>query len=123
MTTPEHTPRTVSCPPAPEGCGAAVGQPCMSHGGTRERTDFHRSRTAAWIQARVDRSPAVSLIQRAAVQKRGMHAKHTVRLLEEHGLTAEAALIQRALRDRNGLMSAKQAAQLLLDHAERGEHR
>ncbi|MEV4033425.1 zinc finger domain-containing protein [Streptomyces umbrinus] len=113
--TPNQSPRTVACPPAPKGCGALVGEPCTSHRGTRERHDFHQARTAAWTTSRIDANPAVRLILDAAKTRRGMHGKHAAELLDGHGYTAEAECIRRAVSDRNGLMSAKQAAALLLD--------
>lgn len=126
-TGPEHyrqnlPPLAVPCPPAPDGCGSPVDELCTSHGGTRVRLDsVHQARTAAWNQAQIDGNPAVRLILDAAKARRGMHAKHAAELLDEHGHTAEAERIRRAVSDRNGLMSAKQAAALILDEAEGGE--
>ncbi|MFF7966722.1 hypothetical protein ACFZC3_15320 [Streptomyces sp. NPDC007903] len=110
--------RSVACPPVPEGCGAPAGRTCTSHGGTRERATFHLTRTAAWVQARIDRCPPAALITEVAQQRRGMHGKDAMKLLLEHGHDAEAAVIQNALHDRRGLMSAKQAAMLLVSISE-----
>lgn len=113
-------PLTVACP----DCGSPAGQLCTSHGGTRARnSQVHRARTAAWEQARIDGNPAVRLILDAARERRGMHGKHAAELLDAHGYTAEAARIRRAVSERNGLLSAKQAAALILDEAEGGAAR
>lgn len=121
MTVPKSTPRIVSCPPAPEGCGAEAGERCMSHGGTRERHDFHRVRTAAWEAARLAAHPAAKLIADAAKERRIRHGSHAASLLREHGYAAEADHVQDAVTERNGHLSAKQAAQVLIDVAEAGE--
>ncbi|MFJ6841380.1 hypothetical protein ACIQRE_01775 [Streptomyces griseoluteus] len=113
-----ETASSVACPPVPEGCGASAGRPCTSHGGTREKATFHLTRTAAWVQARTDRCPPAALITDAARQHRGMHGNDAMKLLLDHGLEAEAAVIQHALHHRRGLMSAKQAAMLLVAIAE-----
>ncbi|MDX3020111.1 zinc finger domain-containing protein [Streptomyces acidiscabies] len=111
-------PLAVACP----DCGSPADQLCTSHGGTRVRnSQVHRGRTAAWNQARNDGNPAVRLILDAARERRGMHAKHAAELLDTRGHTAEAERIRRAVSERNGLLSAKQAAALLLDEAEGGE--
>lgn len=117
------SPRDVDCPPAPDGCAAYAGEPCLSHGGTRVRYSFHRARTDRWEQARIDRYPAVRLVVDAAKARRGLHGKHVAELLDEHGHTTEAEQIRTAVRAANGHLSAKQAAALLLDTAEGGESR
>jgi transposase InsO family protein len=105
----------VACP----DCGSDVGQLCTSHGGTRVRnSQVHRGRTTAWNQAQIDSNAAVRLILDAARQQRGMHATDAAELLDTHGHTAEADRIRRAVADRNGRMTAKQAAALILDEAE-----
>ncbi|MFF3848020.1 hypothetical protein [Streptomyces sp. NPDC002328] len=121
--TPPPTPRAVPCPPAPGGCDAPAGQPCTSHSGTRERHTFHRARTASWETARLEAVPAAKLVADAAKLRRGMHGAHAAELLDAHGHTTEAERIRLAVSDRNGLLSAKQAAELLVDDAERGESR
>src|ERR1051325_6251091 len=120
-TTPTPSPRIVACPPFPVGCGAPAGLPCTSHGGTRERRDFHRARTAAWETARIAAVPAAKLVADAVADRRVRHAKHAAELLDAHGYTTEAERIRSAVSERNGLMSAKQAIALLVDHAESGE--
>jgi len=119
----EPSPRDVDCPPAPNGCAATAGAPCLSHGGTRVRSSFHLARRAVWNQARIGNNPAVRLVLDAAKERRGMHGSHAAELLEEHGYTAEAEWIRREVRAANGHLSAKQAAQVLLDAAEAGESR
>lgn len=119
--TPDSTPRSVACPPAPEGCGATSGQPCTSHGGSRVRRDFHRARTAAWQAARIAAHPAAKLIFDAARQRRGMHGKHAAELLAEHGFTAEADQVRQQVTAMHGHLSANQAAMWLLERAEDGD--
>ena len=116
MTTPNRLPLRVACPT----CGSPAGEPCTSHGGTRERHDFHQARTAAAVAARIAAVPAAKLVADAAKERRGMHGKHAAELLDVHGYTAEAERISRVVSDRNGLMSAKQAIALLVDEAEGG---
>lgn len=116
-----NSPRTVDCPPDPKGCGAAAGEPCTSHGGTRERHNFHQGRTAAWEAARLAANPAAKLVADAVAERRIRHGQHAVNLLRAHGHQAEAEQVQREVKARNGLMSAKQAAAFLLDAAEGGE--
>ncbi|MET7475115.1 hypothetical protein ABZT17_12245 [Streptomyces sp. NPDC005648] len=120
-TTQENSPRRVDCPAPPLGCAASAGTPCLSHGGTRARSTFHQARTAAWNAARFAAAPAAKLVVDAAANRSIRHGKHAAELLDEHGYTAEAELIRKAVSDRHGLMSAKQAAVLLLDQAEGGE--
>ncbi|MCI3277498.1 zinc finger domain-containing protein [Streptomyces cylindrosporus] len=120
MPAPENSPRSVDCPPSPLGCAASAGEPCLSHGGTRERHNFHRARTAAWEAARIAAVPAAQLVADAAARKGVRHAKHAAEMLAANGFTAEAERIRRAVSDRNGLMSAKQAVALLVD--EDGDH-
>lgn len=117
------SPRDVDCPPAPDGCAAFAGEPCFSHGGTRERHNFHRARTAAWEADRLARVPAAKLIADAAQNRIIVSGARAAVLLAEHGYTAEADRIQNEVKARNGLMSAKQAAALLLAEAEGGESR
>lgn len=117
------SPRDVDCPPAPDGCAASAGEPCLSHGGTRVRNSFHRARTARWEQTRIDRHPAVRLVIDAAKTRRGLHGTHVAELLDEHGHTTQAEQIRDAVRAAHGHLSAKQAAALLLDTAEGGERR
>ncbi|MGW0868916.1 hypothetical protein ACWD3Z_00330 [Streptomyces sp. NPDC002740] len=50
-----------------------------------------------------------------------MHGKHAAVLLDTHGHMAEAERIRRAVSERNGLLSAKQAAAFILDESEVGE--
>jgi hypothetical protein len=122
--TPDLPQLAVPCPPAPDGCGSPVGELCTSHSGTRVRRDsVHQARTAAWTSGRIDANPAVRLILDMAKTRRGMHGKHAAELLDEHGYTDAAERIRRAVSERNGLMSAKQAAALILDEAEGGESR
>lgn len=47
-----------------------------------------------------------------------MHGEHAAEVLDANGCTAEAERIHRAVSDRNGLLSAKQAAGLVLDEAD-----
>ena len=121
MATPINSPRAVDCPPAPDGCAASAGEPCFSHGGTRERHNFHRARTAAWEAARLAAAPAAKLVADAVAERTIRHGQHAAELLAENGYTAEAERIRRASSDQHGHMSAKQAAALLLDNAESGE--
>ncbi|MGW6910273.1 hypothetical protein [Streptomyces sp. NPDC054940] len=117
-------PLAVACPPAPDGCGSHAGQLCTSHGGTRARnSQVHRARTDAWEAQRLAANPAAKLVADAARERRGMHGKHAAELLDEHGHTAEADRIRRAVSECNGLLSAKQAAALILDEAESGGSR
>ncbi|MGW0536297.1 zinc finger domain-containing protein [Streptomyces sp. NPDC003032] len=111
-------PLAVACP----DCGSAAGELCTSHGGTRARnSQVHRGRSAAWNQARIDGNPTVRLILDATKTRRGMHGTHAAELLDAHGHTTEAERIRRALSEQNGLLSAKQAAALILDEAEGGK--
>ncbi|MEH0490607.1 hypothetical protein QBA78_36745 [Streptomyces scabiei] len=111
-------PLAVACP----DCGSAAGELCTSHGGTRARnSQVHQGRSAAWNQARIDDNPAVRLILDATKTRRGMHGTHAAELLDAHGHTAKAERIRRAVSERNGLLSAKQAAALILDEAEGGK--
>lgn len=101
----------VPCPAPPKGCGAPAGELCTSHGGTRIRRDsVHQARTAALIAA----NPAARLIADAARERRGMHGKHAADLLEQHGYTETADRVRSEVRARNGLLSAKQAIELLI---------
>jgi hypothetical protein len=110
----------VACP----ACSSAAGQPCTSHGGKRVRRDnVHLARKVAWEEARIDANPAAKLIVDGARERRGMHGKHAAELLDEHGHTEAAERIRCAVSDRNGHLSAKQAAALILDEAEGGERR
>lgn len=115
-----QTPSRVDCPPPPLGCAASAGEPCLSHGGTRVRHSFHRSRTAAWTEARLAAVPAAKLVADAAQNRTIVSGTRAATLLAEHGYTAEADRIQTEVKARNGLMSAKQATVLLLDDAEGG---
>ena len=115
------SPRDVDCRPDAGGCAATAGEPCLSHGGTRVRTQFHQTRRAAWNQKRINANPAVRLILDAAKQRRGMHGSHAAELLDEHSYTAEAERVRHEVSAAHGHLSAKQAAALLLDHAEGGE--
>jgi len=115
---PENTPRRVDCPPPPDGCGAPAGLPCTSHGGTRERHDFHRARTAAWGTARVAAVPAAKLVADTGAWVR--HGKHAADLLDKNGYATEAERLRRAVSEGHGHMSAKQAIALLVDEAEGG---
>ncbi|MGP4085466.1 zinc finger domain-containing protein [Streptomyces sp. KR55] len=111
-------PLAVACP----DCGSAAGQLCTSHSGTRVRnSQVHQARTAAWEAAQLAANPAAKLVADAVAEKRIRHGKHAAELLDAHGHTAEAEWIRRAVSERNGLMSAKQAAALILDEAEGGE--
>ncbi|MET9086131.1 hypothetical protein ABZX77_30370 [Streptomyces sp. NPDC004237] len=123
MATPINSPRTVDCPPPPLGCAATAGEPCFSHGGTRERHNFHGARTAAWQAARLAAVPAAKLIADAAAARKIRHGKHAAELLAENGYTAEADRVRQAVSEQHGHMSAKQAAALLLDDVEGGESR
>jgi hypothetical protein len=58
-------------------------------------------------------SEAAKLIREAAKTRHGMHGKHAAELLDQHGQTDAAAMIRRAVTERNGHLSAKQAADLL----------
>ncbi|MEV0443586.1 hypothetical protein AB0I84_23430 [Streptomyces spectabilis] len=108
----------VACP----DCGSTTGELCTSHSGTRARnSQVHRGRSAAWNQARIDGNPAVRLILDATKTRRGMRGTHAAELLDAHGHTAEAERIRRAVSELNGLLSAKQAAALILDEAEGGK--
>lgn len=120
MTTTHNSPRTVDCPPPPLGCAANAGEPCFSHGGTRELHSFHQVRTAAWRAERITKVPAAKLVADAVIEKRVRSAKQAARLLDEHGYTGEVALIQKAVIDRRRLMSAKQAVDFLVKAAEGG---
>jgi len=105
-------PLAVACP----DCGSPAGQLCTSHGGTRARnSQVHRARTAAWETARLAANPAAKLIADAVTERGIRHGQHAVNLLREHGYTAEADNVQRAVSRRHGHMSAKQAAQFLID--------
>ncbi|MCQ9178558.1 hypothetical protein KMT30_05840 [Streptomyces sp. IBSBF 2953] len=119
-TAPTPSPRTVDCPPPPHGCAATAGEPCLSHGGTRVRRNYHQARTAAWEAARVAAVPAVKLITDAGPGIR--HGKHAAALLREHGHHADADCIEDEVKARNGLMSAKQAVAFLIEAAS-GERR
>jgi hypothetical protein len=111
-TTPHLPPLAVACP----ACGSPAGQPCTSHGGTRVRRDnVHLPRKVAYDEARIDANPAARLIHEAARERRGMHGKHAAELLDEHGYTTEAEHVRRAVSRCHGHMSAKQAAQFLID--------
>jgi hypothetical protein len=120
LMTRNNSPRDVDCPPPPLGCAATAGEPCLSHGGTRERRLFHRVRTAAWEAARLARVPAAKLIADAAKDRTVISGTRAAALLAEHGYAVEAERIQNEVKARNGLMSAKQAAALLLAEAEGG---
>jgi hypothetical protein len=122
-TTPDTSPRTVPCPSPPAGCGAAAGQPCTSHGGTRVRHTFHQARTAVAEAARIAAVPAAKLIFDAAKERRGMHGRHAAELLDEHGYTTEAAQIRDMVTAMKGHLSANQAALWLIERAEGGEAR
>ena len=122
-TTPETTPRRVDCPPPPLGCAATAGEPCLSHGGTRARHGFHQARTSAWEAARIAAVPAAKLVAAAVLARTIRSGRQAAVLLDQHGHTAEAALIQSAVVNRRGLMSAKQALGLLVAVAEGGEPR
>jgi len=72
---------------------------------------------ARFVQPEIDAVPREQLAQiilDAAKVRRGMHGKHAADLLDEHGHAEAAELIRREVKARNGLLSAKQAAQLLL---------
>jgi hypothetical protein len=84
------------------------------------RHNFHQARTTAWEAARIAAVPAAKLVADAAAARRIRHGKHAAGLLDEHGYTTEAELVRRAVSERNGLMSAKQAVTFLLDAAEGG---
>ncbi|WP_128378505.1 hypothetical protein [Streptomyces cavernae] len=58
-------------------------------------------------------SAAAQLIREAAKTRRGMHGKHAAELLDQHGHSEEAEVIRRAVVERSGHLSAKQAADLL----------
>ncbi|MFF0597877.1 hypothetical protein [Streptomyces antibioticus] len=116
----ENTPRRVDCPPPPAGCAATAGEPCLSHGGTRTRHGFHQARTAAWETARIAAVPAAQIVADAVAARTIRSGKQAATLLAEHGHTAEAARIQSAVIHRRGLMSAKQAIDLLVTVAEGG---
>ncbi|WP_329214860.1 hypothetical protein OG352_05365 [Streptomyces sp. NBC_01485] len=109
----------MDCPLPPLGCGSAADHACTSHGGTRERHDFHRARTAAWETARLAAIPAAKLVAEAGPCIR--HAKHAATLLADTGYPNEAAQLLQAISERNGHMSAKQAIALLVEQAEGGE--
>ncbi|TQE33171.1 zinc finger domain-containing protein [Streptomyces ipomoeae] len=107
---------TVACPPAPDGCGSAAGELCTSHNGTRvRRHQVHQARTAAWEAKRIAASSAAQVVADTVKERRIRHGQHAVNLLREHGYGAEADLLQREVRARNGLMSAKQAVDFLLE--------
>lgn len=115
MTAAEHAQKlpqlAVSCPT----CQAKPGELCTSHGGTRVRRDsVHQARTTAWTGALIAANPAARLIADAAKERRISHGKHAADLLEQHGYTEAAALVRREVRARNGLLSAKQAIELLI---------
>ncbi|WP_416976688.1 hypothetical protein [Streptomyces sp. T028] len=118
-TTPTSSPRTVPCPPSPAGCGAPAGASCTSHGGTRERHNFHRARTAALEAARIAAVPAAKLVADTGAWVR--HGKHAADLLDKNGFTVEAEQLRRAVSEANGHMSAKQAIAFLVDQAQGGE--
>lgn len=111
----------VDCPPPPLGCAASVGEPCLSHGGTRVRHNFHQARTAAWASARLAAVPAAKLVADAVASRSIRHGRHAVDLLAEHGYAGEADRVLSAVKDRHGLMSAKQVVALLLDEADGGD--
>lgn len=111
----ENTPRTVDCPPPPRGCSATAGEPCLSHGGTRMRHNFHQARTAAWEAARIAAVPAAKLVADAVAERSIRHGQHAVNLLREHGYTTEAESVRAAVSRRNGHMSAKQTVLFLID--------
>ncbi|MFC4506599.1 MULTISPECIES: hypothetical protein [Streptomyces] len=117
---PDRSPRTVDCPPPPDGCAATAGEPCLSHGGTRVRHSFHQARTAAWEAARIAAVPAANLIFDAKA-RRGMHGKDAAELLDKNGYSVEAEQLRRAVSEAHGHMSARQAIAFLVDHAEGGE--
>lgn len=115
-TTPNLPSLAVACP----ACGSAAGQPCTSHGGKRVRRDnVHLARKVAWEESRIAAVPAAKLVADHGARVR--HAKHAAELLDKHGYATEAELIRRTVSERNGLMSAKQAVQFLVDAAEGGE--
>ncbi|SHI67043.1 zinc finger domain-containing protein [Streptomyces sp. 3214.6] len=116
-TGPTPSPRTIACPPSPDGCGAVAGAPCTSHGGTRERRDFHRARTAALEAARIATVPAAKLVADAVKDRTIVSGTRAAALLAEHGYSAEADRVQNEVRARNGLMSAKQAVAFLIGNA------
>lgn len=120
-TAPNPSPRAVECPPSQGGCGAAVGASCTSHGGTRERHDFHRARTAAWETARIAAVPAAKVVADAVAERRVRSGTQAAALLAEHGHTTEAEAVRHSVLRNHGLMSAKQAVALLLDGAQGGE--
>ncbi|WP_155054563.1 zinc finger domain-containing protein [Streptomyces blattellae] len=121
--TQENSPRRVDCPPPPLGCAASAGEPCMSHGGTRVRHNFHQVRTKAWEAARFAAVPAAKLIADAAQNRTIVSGTRAAELLAEHGYSSEATRIRSEVKARNGLLSAKQAAALILDEAEGGDSR
>jgi len=118
---PENTPRRVDCPPPPDGCGAPADQPCTSHGGTRERHDFHRARTAALEAQRIATVPAAKLVADAVKNRTIVSGTRAAALLAEHGYSTEADQVQNEVKARNGLMSAKQTVAFLVEQAEGGE--
>ncbi|MFJ8153925.1 hypothetical protein [Streptomyces sp. NPDC094468] len=120
MAAPDNSPRAVDCPAPPLGCAANAGEPCFSHGGTVERHDFHQGRTAAWNAKRIAQVPSAKLVADAVADRTVRSAKQAARLLDGRGYTTEVALIQKAVVDRRGLMSAKQAVDLLVQVAEGG---
>ena len=102
---------TVACPI----CDVAPGELCTSHGGERvRRTDTHQTRTTAWTDAQFAANPAARLILTASKERRGMHGRHAADLLEAHGHTEAAEIVRAEVKARNGLLSAKQAAHLLI---------
>ncbi|MEW2068467.1 hypothetical protein [Streptomyces sp. NPDC007346] len=56
-----------------------------------------------------------TLIRKAAEARRSMHAKQAARLLAEHGYERAAELVLTELRVRRGHMSARQAADYLVE--------
>ncbi|MFF2094826.1 hypothetical protein [Streptomyces sp. NPDC058202] len=116
-----NTPRNAACPPPPQGCAATAGEPCLSHGGTRVRHNFHRARTAAWETQRLAGDPAAKLVADAVTARTIRHGSHAAELLDGHGYAEQAERIRTAVSERNGLMSAKQAVALLLDAGQGGD--
>lgn len=113
-----HLPSLAATCPA---CGSTAGQPCTSHSGTRVRThNVHLARKVAWEEMRLAAVPAAKLLADAAHNRTIISGTRAAALLAEHGYAAEADRIQNEVKARNGLMSAKQAAALLLDDAESG---
>ncbi|MFI6249015.1 hypothetical protein [Streptomyces sp. NPDC051016] len=120
MATTDSSPRSVDCPPPPEGCAATAGEPCFSHGGTRERRLFHQVRTAAWQAARIAAVPAAKLVADAVAARKVRHGKHAAELLVEKGYMAEAERVRQAVSEQHGHMSGKQSVALLVEIAEAG---